>query len=296
MSGRGRRGKKPLTFGGLCLALLALLAAYVWEQYLAPAAQMPPQDGEMSLIVLDVGQGDSLLLHSGGEWALVDAGTPDSADAILQAMEGYGVRSLALAVATHPHADHIGSVAAVLDAYPPAVFWMPDAAHTSATYEKMLDAVERSGADAVLAQTGDVFTLGSMRITVLSPGADAPYADDLNNMSLVLLCEGAGVRFLLTGDAEEPVEQDMLQNGLPEIDVLKAGHHGSSTSSSLPFLQTIRPVYAAISCGVGNSYGHPHRETLAAFSDLGILTYRTDTQGTIVFNASGGEIDVHTER
>ncbi len=296
MSGRGRRGKKPLTFGGLCLALLALFAAYMWEQYLAPAAQMPPQDGEMSLIVLDVGQGDSLLLHSDGQWALVDAGTPDSADAILQAMDDYGVRSLALAVATHPHADHIGSMAAVLDAYPPAVFWMPDAVHTSAAYERMLDAVERSGADAVLAQTGDVFTLGSMRITVLSPGANAPYADDFNNMSLVLLCEGAGVRFLLAGDAEEPVEQDMLQNGLPEIDVLKAGHHGSSTSSSLPFLQAIRPAYAAISCGVDNSYEHPHRETLAAFSYLGILTYRTDTQGAIVFNASGGEIDVYTER
>lgn len=89
MSGRGRRGKKPLTFGGLCLALLALFAAYMWEQYLAPSAQMPPQDGEMSLIVLDVGQGDSLLLHSDGQWALVDAGTPDSADAILQAMDDY---------------------------------------------------------------------------------------------------------------------------------------------------------------------------------------------------------------
>ncbi len=292
---RCRAGRiRPRSLGGLLFALLVLAAGYLWNAYFAE--QMPPQEGELSLVVLDVGQGDSLLLCSEGKWALVDAGTPESAPVVLKALKDYGVSSLELAVATHPHADHIGGMAAVLDACPPGEFWMPDAVHTSAAYENMLDAVERSGADAVLAQTGDTFALGSARITVLSPGGDAPYAGSLNNMSLVLLCEGGGVRLLLTGDAELPVEQALLQNGLPQADVLKAGHHGSSTSSSRAFLQAVRPRYAVISCAAGNSYGHPHRETLEAFADMGVQVLRTDTQGSILLNASGGNIDVYTER
>ena len=292
---RCRAGRiRPRSLGGLLFALLVLAAGYLWNAYFAE--QMPPQEGELSLVVLDVGQGDSLLLCSEGKWALVDAGTPESAPVVLKALKDSGVSSLELAVATHPHADHIGGMAAVLDACPPGEFWMPDAVHTSAAYENMLDAVERSGADAVLAQTGDTFALGSARITVLSPGGDAPYAGSLNNMSLVLLCEGGGVRLLLTGDAELPVEQALLQNGLPQADVLKAGHHGSSTSSSRAFLQAVRPRYAVISCAAGNSYGHPHRETLEAFADMGVQVLRTDTQGSILLNASGGNIDVYTER
>lgn len=296
MSRRAGKSRAPLTLGGLILALLALAAGYFGLDFTGTQQAMPPQEGEMSLVVLDVGQGDSLLLHSEGQWALVDAGTADSGGVILQALENYGAQSLALAVATHPHADHIGAMAEVLDAYPPDVFWMPDAEHTSATYENMLDAVERSGAEAVLAAAGDTFTLGSMQITVLSPAAGADFDDELNNASLVLLCEGAGVRFLLTGDAEAPMEEIMLQNGLPQVDVLKVGHHGSSTSSSTPFIEAIRPRYAAISCGVGNSYGHPDAQTLETLEQAGAQVLRTDTQGTLVFNATGGQIDVRTER
>lgn len=296
MSRRRRKSRAQLTLGGLCLALLALAAGYFGLDLTGTQQTLPPQEGEMSLIVLDVGQGDSLLLHSEGQWALVDAGTADSAETILQALDSYGAQSLTLAVATHPHADHIGSMAEVLDAYPPEVFWMPDAENTSATYENMLDAVERSGAEAILASTGDCFTLGSMEITVLSPAPGADIGDELNNASLVLLCEGAGVRFLLTGDAEAPMEEIMLQNGLPQVDVLKVGHHGSSTSSSAAFIQALQPRYAAISCGVGNSYGHPATQTLETLDSVGAQVLRTDTQGTLVFNATGGQIDVHTER
>ena len=296
MSRRRRKSRAQLTLGGLCLALLALAAGYFGLDLTGTQQTLPPQEGEMSLIVLDVGQGDSLLLHSEGQWALVDAGTADSAETILQALDSYGAQSLTLAVATHPHADHIGSMAEVLDAYPPEVFWMPDAENTSATYENMLDAVERSGAEAILASTGDCFTLGSMEITVLSPAPGADVGDELNNASLVLLCEGAGVRFLLTGDAEAPMEEIMLQNGLPQVDVLKVGHHGSSTSSSAAFIQALQPRYAAISCGVGNSYGHPDTQTLETLDSVGAQVLRTDTQGTLVFNATGGQIDVHAER
>ncbi len=291
---RRKSKKKTASFLSLLLVLLAAAGGYLWQAE-GQKAQPLPQDGSLSLVVLDVGQGDSLLLHSGGQWALIDAGTAESEDAILQAMQAYGVDKLALAVATHPHADHIGSMAAVLDAYPPAVFWMPDISHTSDTYERMLDAVERSGADAVLAEKGDVFTLGDARITVLSP-QQGDSLDDLNNASLVLLAEGAGVRCLLTGDAEAPVEEALVQAGLPAVDILKVGHHGSDTSSSSAFLSAISPRYAAISCGVGNSYGHPNERTLSALEELGCQIYRTDTQGTIVFTATGGEIDVQTER
>ncbi len=296
MSRRRRKSRAPAALGGLILAALALLAGYFGLDLPGVRQELPPQEGGMSLIVLDVGQGDSLLLHSEGQWALVDAGTADSAEVILQALEAYGVDRLSLAVATHPHADHIGSMAAVLDAFPPGTFWMPDADHTSQTYADMLDAVERSGADAVLAAAGDTFMLGSMRITVLSPPADGGWGDELNNASLVLLCEGAGVRFLLTGDAEAPMEEIMLQNGLPQADVLKVGHHGSVTSSSPDFIQAVSPRYAAISCGAGNSYGHPDPETLETLESAGVQVLRTDTQGTLVFNASGGQIDVQTER
>ena len=270
---------------------LALAAAY----YFAPAPQQPSSQGEAALYVLDVGQGDSLLLESGGQWALIDAGTADSAQAVLGALEEFSVPQLSLAVATHPHADHIGGMAEVLSQVDVRHFWMPDVVHTSAVFDGMLTALEGSGAEVQAVQRGDEFALGQLTLRVLSPGPE-PDGDDLNNASVVLLCEGAGVRMLLTGDAEQPVEEEIVRQGLGRIDILKAGHHGSRNASCEELLAAAQPRWAVISCGIGNSYGHPHEETLERLERSGAQVYRTDTQGRVSFVISEGEVYVHTER
>lgn len=259
---------------------------YSWFGVAAPVPHLPEEAAGAATKVhfIDVGQGDAVLLEQNGAFALIDAGEREAADGLVAYLQAAGVAKLDLLVMTHPHADHIGGMQAVLDAFPVDRAVLPDFAKapmpTTSTFLNLLDAIREKQISTVTARAGDVFPLGEGTLTVLGDGVAA---ENLNDISLVTLFEAPGLRCLSSGDGEKAVEDAVLASGADvHADVFKAAHHGSSTSNTQAFLDAVRPQAVVVSCGAGNSYGHPHSEALAAFANVGAQVYRTDTEGTII--------------
>jgi competence protein ComEC len=171
---------------------------------------------------------------------------------------------------------------------------MPDVVHTTKTFEDVLDAISEKGLKITKAIAGNTYSLGTTSFTIVAPnGSDY---DELNDYSVGIKFINGENSFLLTGDAEKISETEMLHNGIDlSADVLKLGHHGSSTSSQEDFLDEVQPDYAVISAGIDNSYGHPHVETLQKLKDRNIEVFRTDLQDTIIFTSDGEHITVNKE-
>lgn len=237
---------------------------------------------------LNVGQADCALLSTNGHYMVIDGGNNGDADTILSYLEGQGVEKLDAVVGTHPHEDHIGSLDAIINHFDVDAVYMPKIMHTSKTFEDVLDAVANKGLKIKSPSPGDTIDFNGLEIEVLGPQREYK---DFNNNSIVLKVNAGETAFLFTGDAEETAEKDILQaGGNLQADVLKVGHHGSSTSSSQAFLQAVQPKYAVISVGVGNSYHHPEEEALQRLQSIGAEIYRTDLQGNIVCTTDGKNI------
>ena len=252
------------------------------------------QDGDalnapFTVHVIDVGQGDSILVKNGEHAMLIDAGERGNDQKILDYLRANSVEKLDYIVATHPHSDHIGSMPKVIEGIEVDNVIMPklpkSMVPTTSIYQKLIKAVKASGAKVISAKAGDTYTLGDAKITVVGP-VGTP--DDLNNASVVLKVVYGKNSFLFTGDAEAKSEKQILANGADiKADVLKLGHHGSSTSTSEEFLRVVSPSLALISCGKDNDYGHPHKETLEKLEKYNIPYERTDIKGTIVVGSDG---------
>lgn len=237
---------------------------------------------------LNVGQADCALLSTKGHYMVIDGGNNGDADTILSYLEGQGVEKLDAVVGTHPHEDHIGSLDAIINHFDVDAVYMPKIMHTSKTFEDVLDAVANKGLKIKSPSPGDTIDFNGLEIEVLGPQREYK---DFNNNSIVLKVNAGETAFLFTGDAEETAEKDILQADYDlQADVLKVGHHGSSTSSSQAFLQAVKPKYAVISVGVGNSYHHPEEEALQRLQSIGAEIYRTDLQGNIVCTTDGKNI------
>jgi competence protein ComEC len=206
-----------------------------------------------------------------------------------------GVSRLNYLVATHPHEDHIGGLKDVLEAFPVETAYLPKVSHTSATYSRLLTALQKNKVKVKEAKAGVSLDLGQeVQIQFLAPVKDN--YGDLNNYSAVLRVSFGQVAFLLTGDAEKESEAHMLANGAKlEAAVLKLGHHGSSSSTSPEFLRKVKPNYAIISAAKENDYGHPHKETLALLAREKIQTFWTALAGTIVMETDGQDMVVNKE-
>ena len=237
-------------------------------------------DGGMAVHFIDVGQGDSILAESDGHFLLIDAGENDQGDTVISYLEEAGVEALDYVIGTHPHSDHIGGLDDVIRAFDVETVILPPVEHTTKTFEDVLDAIEEKDLSITLPVPGDSYELGGAAFTILAPQRD--YGDDLNNWSVGLRLACGDGAFVACGDAEAQAEEDMAASGLAlSADVLKIGHHGSSTSTSDAFLKAVSPAFAVISCGEGNSYGHPHKETLEKLEAAGIQVLRTDLLGDI---------------
>lgn len=266
-------------------AAAALVAVLTGGLYAAD--ELGPQrelTADTAVHFIDVGQGDSALLLSGGQAVLIDAGTAESGAAVVRYLEELGVTELYGAVATHPHADHIGCMAQVIEAFPIEHFYLGPETQNTATYSGMLDALEEAGVRPVIPADGDelVFDSGAS-LTFLGPADDVPKSN-LNDRSLITLFRAGDQDVLFMGDAESAAEESLLAHH-PALtcDVLKVGHHGAATSSSEEFLQAVRPSTAVISCGVDNDYGHPSDQTLQNLSLAGVDDVRITAQsGTVV--------------
>lgn len=246
---------------------------------------------ELKVHFLDVGQGDSIFIElPDNKTMLIDASEKEYADRITTYIYSCGYNSLDYVVATHPHSDHIGGMADVIGSFSVGNVILSPATHTTKTYTNMLTAIDNSGAKVTLGTAGtELFSDGDLSAVVIAPVTEE--YSDLNNSSVMIMLTYGEKKFLFTGDAEE--EEEYTVTADVKCDVLKVGHHGSSTSTSGAFLTAASPEYAVISCGAGNSYGHPHTETIDKLKKAGVNIYRTDLQGDIVMTCDGKNITVN---
>lgn len=251
-------------------------------------------EGIVYVTFLDVGQGDSIIIRSDDGVALIDAGSEKYAHRIIAYLEHSNVDFIDVVVATHPHADHIGGLIDVLGNFEVGVVYMPNAVHTTRTFERFIDRIEQNQIPIQFLSGGDIFELGVLEFAVFSPNEDH---NDLNNMSLVLRMEHFTNSFLFAADAEELAEVDMINFGYNlTADVLKVGHHGSATSTTRDFLQAVNPTYAIIQTGDYNQFGHPHNTILNRLASAGVSVYRTDIHGNIRFYSDGFNLLYSTGR
>lgn len=288
--------------------LLILLLGYFWlsKRKPSPSPQPQPSGDELQVHMLDVGQGDSILIVApGGKTVLVDAGTPGSGKVVMEAMKRYGLQQIDLMVATHAHADHIGGADEVIRATKVVSVLDSQVPNTTKNYEDFLKAIKERGAKYIGAQPGQKFDLGGgAQLTVLAPiqpfftkdqlrsGANEPNAN-----SVVTRLDYGDFSLLLTGDAEAETEARMMKNGENiKANVLKVGHHGSRYASSEDFLRAGGFESAIISDGEDNRYGHPSQEALDRMKARGIKIYRTDLQGEITITTRGHGYQIQTAR
>jgi competence protein ComEC len=247
------------------------------------------QADELAVHFLDVGQGDSILIQFPNDSVmLIDAGPDRSGAPVISYLKQQGVKKIDYLVATHPHADHIGGMAAVIKEFDISKVYMPKVTHTTKTFEDMLLSIKKKGLKITPARAGlNIFEQdGCLQATFTAPCSSG--YDSLNNYSAVVKIQYGSTSFLLTGDAEDLSEKEMLASGMNlQADVLKVGHHGSSSSTTPAFLKSVSPEYAVILVGAANDYGHPHQETLDNLADAGVIIYRTDEEGTIIFVSDG---------
>lgn len=303
-----KRTKRKITKAiiSIILVLILSIAGYFFKDQLPvgflgnDATVGGPIDGIPSVTdpnyltvhYIDVGQGDSIFLACGGEYMLIDAGEDDDKDTVIHYLKNLGIDEIDLVVATHGDADHIGEMGDVLSAIPAVEVWYPDYVHGTKTETRFLTAAQNCGADPYEPELGETYDLGGATVTVLGPVKEY---DEPNDKSIVMLVQFGDDRFLFTGDMEntDGAENDLVAywgDDALRADVLKVGHHGSSTSTSYHFLRSVSPSYAVISVGEGNKYKHPTQKTLDILGQAEVYVYRTDYMGTIVAVSDGTEI------
>ena len=237
---------------------------------------------------IDVGQGDAAMILTHTACVVIDCGPTSASEAVTDYIGRYTDRIDCL-VFSHPHEDHMGASSAVLKRFPTERIIMTEYASDASFFSRTLDVIEENDIAVTEAAVGETYIVGDIALRVLSPSDDF---GDMNNNSIVMRVDAGGTSALFTGDAETEAEEVMLsrQAAWLPCDILKVGHHGSSTSSSDSFISAVSPQLAVISCGSGNSYGHPHLEVLRRLEQHGAEYHRTDIDGSIVIESSSDGI------
>jgi competence protein ComEC len=241
---------------------------------------------DISATFYDVGQGDAALIQADGKCMLIDAGPDKSAEALLSYLYASGIKKIDILASTHPDEDHIGGMDEVLLEYDVGAIWMSKVSSDTQTYENLILTIQDKGLNITVPEPGTAYKLGDADIAVLPPLNQAN--EDTNNSSIMLRITYGKTSFLFVGDAETPVEEELLgrENNI-DADVLEIGHHGSKTSTSEAFLSAVSPQWAVISCSRDNSYGFPNADTITKLSNAKAVVLRTDTDGTITFLSDG---------
>ena len=238
---------------------------------------------------IDVGQADSILVRNQDKVMIIDAGTNEAGETVVNYLKNLGITKIDYLIGTHPHEDHIGGLDDVINNFDIGQIYMPKIETTTKTFEDVLDAIENKNLTVTAPNKGDKIELGqAVGEFMTEPILDK---DNLNVSSLVLRLEFGNTSYLFMGDAEEENEETIHW---PKTDVLKVGHHGSSTSSSESFLEQVQPKYAIIMAGKDNSYGLPKQETIDKLNNIGCEIYRTDEDGTIQMTSDGNTIEIKT--
>ncbi len=249
--------------------------------------------GDFEVYVFDVGQADCTLITCGNEYMLIDGGNNEDGKLVANQLKSMGIEAIDYMIGTHPDEDHVGGLDEVIKALNVETLYLPKREKDTATYKSVKTAAKNNGVEIVTPKLGYKFNLGGAVCEVMLVDA---IADD-NSCSIALQITYGKNSFLFMGDAETDAEETRLWN---DIDVLKVGHHGSSTSSSDDFLAQTQPELALVSAGLNNKYGHPHREVVAALKEYDAEMHRTDQEGTLHVVSDGTaytfeSLDIHLD-
>ena len=274
--------------------ILAAVAVFAVVYLSRPGSPALKEDA-VTVFLLDVGQGDSVLIHTPSHNVLIDAGEYDQGAGIVQKLRALGISSLDYVINSHPHSDHIGGMADVLKMMPVKAVYFPDIPETlippGRSYSDTLDVIAEKGIPLRIARNQETLLLGIAELTFLS--VDNTQFENLNDCSLGCLLKHESCTFFFGGDLETDGETAFCDAGLiPPLTVLKCSHHGSKTSTTKAFLDAASPAAAVISVGATNDYGHPAPETLARLREYTDLIFRTDLHGDIRMVSDGTEADI----
>ncbi len=270
------------------LYLILTAAVLLGCTFSAPVPALAANPDRMEVHFIDVGQGDATLVTCGGHAMLIDAGDDAKGTAIQNYLQKQKITKLDYLILTHPDADHIGGAPVIITKFDIGKVFVSNFEKDSKTYQKLIQSLDDKRIKALTPKVNSKYTLGTAGIIILAPSDSY---DNPNDSSVALLLKNGTRSFLFTGDAGEDAENDILETDIDiSADVYKVGHHGSKYSTSKDFFKAVDPFYAVISCGEGNSYGHPHAETLNTLRTNGVKVYRTDESGTIVASTDGKSI------
>ncbi|HJF31359.1 MAG TPA: MBL fold metallo-hydrolase [Sporosarcina psychrophila] len=250
---------------------------------------------KMKVHYIDVGQADATLIEysQDGEvfTILIDTGDWNATN-VVSYLQAQNITEIDIIAVTHPHADHIGQLNKIINAFHVTEVWMNGETSDSQVFADALAAIENNGVDYYEPEVGELFDIGPLEVAVLHPKT---LSGTTNNNSIAIRLQYGEISLLFTGDGEEDAENEMLSSGGNlEADILQVGHHGSKTSTTDRFLNAVKPDVAIYSAGENNQYGHPHTETINRLKKSGALVYGTDIHGTIIIETDGKTFSVHT--
>lgn len=244
---------------------------------------------DLKIYYLDVGQADSILISNNNHNMLIDAGNNEDGPKLVKYIkEELNITKFDYVVGTHPHEDHIGGLDDIINNFEIENILLPEVTTTTKTFEDVLDCLANKNLDITIPVIDSTFKLGEADLSVIYTGTDD---ENLNNSSIILKMIFGNYSYLFTGDAEKEVEDSILRKNI-NVDVLKVGHHGSSTSSSESFLNKVTPSYAIISVAKENSYNHPSKETIDRLKKYTNNIYMTSELGTILLTSNGKTINI----
>lgn len=261
--------------------------------YLSPAIDAA---GVLEIVVIDVGQGDSILIITPERRiVLIDLGQSSKTGSIVEILHSKGIKGIDVLIISHPHIEHLGNIIEVLSAFSIGRILDSGATTSTISYGKYTNAVAQHQIPIELARSGYRFDFDEVHFEVLNPSE--PLTDSVDDSSIVVRLSYNDFSAIFTGDISSKGEQALLKQGmLQHVDLLKISRHGSYDASSQEFLEALKPTYAVIPVGIGNRYDHPHEETLNRLDLCGIKVYRTDLNGNITFQINGSSVTITTEK
>lgn len=251
-------------------------------------------DELLNISFIDVGQADSILIQYKDKNILIDAGNNGDSEVIENYLKENNVNKIDKLILTHPHEDHIGSAAKIINDFSIGDLYMPKATANTKTFENTIKAAKNKNLQAMSPKSGEKINIEGLEFNVLAPNNNK--YESLNNYSIVLKLTFGNTKFLFMGDAETLSENEILSKNYDvSADVIKIGHHGSNTSTSEKFIEKVNPKYAIISAGKNNDYHHPHKKVMDLLKNKNIKIYRTDENKTIKLTSDGKTIKFFNE-
>lgn len=301
--------KNLMKFLAVLLLSLSLTAAFSACGSAAPSAASggakmsasAKGGSQLTVRMLDIGQGDAFLLEKDGKFVMIDTGDIEHRDQIVALLHKYKVKEISKIIITHPHADHLGGMNAIFKNFKVDAIYDDGMPAGTGSYKNYLKQIKEKKIPYHVLKAGDeVDFFNGVKFNVLGPVKvikDQKGNSDFNNNSIVGRLTYGSFSMMFTGDAEQEEEKTILgKGGTLKSDVLKVGHHGSRTSTSPAFLKAVSPKNAFISCGQGNDYGHPHKVTIDKLEKAKVQIYRTDRNGTVTLTSDGSSYRIEKER